>query len=101
MVKWQDQWEWSNRGNDGMGKAVMAYGMVGWQGQNGQMAQMATYVPFMVLTNNDDDTNDTLIVYSIDPLTPVLYPQNPCLLGKGSPCPPLPLLTGVEKNDMD
>ena len=53
---------------------AVADGMVGWRGWNGQMAEMATYVLFMVHTDDTDtdtDTNtdtddDTLIFYSID-----------------------------------
>ncbi len=46
--------------------------MAEWQKewQNGQMVGMATYVLFMVHTDNDDDdddnNDDTLIFYSID-----------------------------------
>jgi hypothetical protein len=53
------------------GMAVMA-GMAGMAGmaerqkewQNGRMAELATYVLFMV--HADDDDNNTLIFYSID-----------------------------------
>ncbi len=48
-------------------------GMVEWQKewQNGKMAEMDTYLLFMVHTDtddddDDDDDNDTLIFYSID-----------------------------------
>ncbi len=40
--------------------------------QNSRMAEMVTYVLFMVHTNNDDDNtddDDTLIFYSIDDWT--------------------------------
>ncbi len=49
--------EWRNGG--------MAYGMAEWQKewQNGRMAEMDTYILFMVHT---DDTDDTLIFYSIE-----------------------------------
>jgi hypothetical protein len=55
--------EWRN--------GVMADGMAEWQKewQNGRMAGMATYVLFMVHTDDTDtntDTNTTLIFYSID-----------------------------------
>ncbi len=55
--------EWRNGGMAGMAEmAVMADGMVEWQGRNGQMAEMATYVLFTVHTDDDTDTdNDTLI----------------------------------------
>jgi hypothetical protein len=36
--------------------------------QNGKMAEMDTYVLFMVHANTDDDDDDTLIFYSIDSL---------------------------------
>ncbi len=54
--------EWSNSKNGGR---MAADGMAEWQieWQNGCMAGMATYVLFMVHTN---DTDTTLIFYSID-----------------------------------
>jgi hypothetical protein len=60
MVEWR---EWSNGGNGGKG------GMEEWQKewQNGKMAEMDTYVLFMVHADTDDtDNDDTLIFYSID-----------------------------------
>ncbi len=52
----------SRRSNGGNGRTEgMADGMVEWQ------TEMATYVLFRVHTDTDgDDTNDTLIFYSID-----------------------------------
>jgi hypothetical protein len=47
----------------------MADGMAEWQKewQNGRMAEMATYVLFMVHTDDTDtNTNTTLIFYSIE-----------------------------------
>jgi hypothetical protein len=55
MAEW---WNWG-----------MADGMAEWQKewQNGQMAGMATYVLFMVHTDDTNtDTDTTLIFYSID-----------------------------------
>ncbi len=44
------------------GMAGMAERQKEWQ--NGRMAEMATYILFMVHTNDDEDTdNDTLIFY--------------------------------------
>ncbi len=60
MVEW---WEWLNGGNGGNG------GMAKWQKewQNGKMAEMDTYVLFMVHADTDDtDDDDTLIFYSIE-----------------------------------
>jgi hypothetical protein len=63
MVEWR---EWLNGGNGRMA------GMAEWQKewQNGKMAEMDTYVLFMVHAdtddNDDDDNDDTLIFYSID-----------------------------------
>ncbi len=74
MVKWRNggmaEWwnggqmsEWSNGGNAGMadGMADRMAGMAGMaeqqkEWQNGRMAEMATYVLFMVHADNDDDT---------------------------------------------
>jgi hypothetical protein len=57
MAKWR---------NGGM--AGMAVRRKEWQ--NSRMAEMATYVLFMVHTDDDDDDddddNDTLIFYSVD-----------------------------------
>jgi hypothetical protein len=48
-----------------MGIAGMAERQKEWQ--NGKMAEMDTYVLFLVHANTaDDDDNDTLIFYSID-----------------------------------
>ncbi len=57
--------EWSYGGNGRM--AGMA-GMAEWQKewQNGKMAEVATYVLFMVHANTDND--DTLIFHSIEGL---------------------------------
>ncbi len=56
--------EWLNGGNGGNG------GRTEWSnGGNGRMAEMATYVLFMVHTDtdtDDDNDDDTLIFYSID-----------------------------------
>ncbi len=55
--------EWSNGGNGQMaGMARMAEWQKEWQ--NGKMAEVATYVLFMVHSDTDDD--NTLIFYSID-----------------------------------
>ena len=50
----EQQTEWRNR---------MADGMVEWRNgrkkwQNGRMAEMATYVLFMVYTNDDTENDD-------------------------------------------
>ncbi len=110
MVEWQEcRTEWSNGRNgyirtiyaDGMVKMV---GMVKWWewrmewsnggngGRNGRMAEIATYVLFMVHTdtdtddndNNNNDDDDTLIFYSIDkeirchqPSSPEVLPIHP------------------------
>ncbi len=56
--------EWRNGGMAGM--AGMAERQKEWQ--NGRTAEMATYVLFMVHTNDDDDDDDdTLIFYITDP----------------------------------
>ncbi len=58
LVEWR---EWSNGGNGGKG------GMAEWQKkwQNGKMAEMDTYVLFMVHADTDNNTNDdkALIFY--------------------------------------
>jgi hypothetical protein len=55
--------EWSNGGNGQMaGMAGMAERQKEWQ--NGKMAEVATYVLFMVHADTND--NNTLIFYSID-----------------------------------
>ncbi len=67
--------EWSSGGNGRM--AGMA-GMAEWQKewQNGKMAEMDTYVLFMVHADtDDDDVDDTLIFYSIDKTIPYLRPM--------------------------
>ncbi len=48
------------------GMAGMVEGQKEWQ--NGKMAEVATYVLFMVHadTDDDDDDDDTLIFYSIE-----------------------------------
>ncbi len=52
--------EWRNGGNCGMAERQKEW-------QNGKMAEMDTYVLFMVHANtNDTDDDDTLIFYSID-----------------------------------
>ncbi len=56
----------------------MVDGMAEWQKewQNGRMAGMATYVLFMVHTDDTNtDTNTTLIFYSIDSLQPNANPK--------------------------
>ena len=55
--------EWLNGGRNG----GMADGMAEWQKewQNGRMAEMDTYVLFMVYADTDTD-DDTQIFYSID-----------------------------------
>ncbi len=61
MVEWR---KWSN-GRNGR-KAGMAEWQKEWQ--NGKMAEMDTYVLFMVHADTEDNTDDddTLIFYSID-----------------------------------
>ncbi len=92
MAKWltgMTEWrmEWRNGGMDGTATGMadqnggMADGMVEWSNgrkggmvewqkewQNGKVAEMDTYILFMVHTNTNDDTddNDTLIFYIKD-----------------------------------
>ncbi len=69
------------------GRIAGMAGMAEWQKewQNGRMAEMDTYVLFTVHTDTDDDTDDdTLIIYSIDFLSPKHVHTSAVWIGSGT-----------------